>query len=219
MKALIQTSTKKQLLVLLLGLGLCLARGFTQSASDFTVGLNAAGTGVIIRSYTGRAAQVTIPAQIEGLPVTEIGNDAFNGANISSVVIPATVTRIGINAFTETRLVSVTLPAGLKRIEHSTFAFCASLRTVVIPEGVTVIEESAFFECPALTAITLPSTIREIAGHAFAGCIALTTVTIPDSVGAIRFGTTWGESDGFEGCSRLNLASQAALRRRGYDGF
>jgi hypothetical protein len=82
---------------------------------------------------------------------------------------------------------------------------------VAIPEGVTEIGIKAFENCKALTAITLPSSIQTLGAGAFENCINLITVTIPDSVEHIEF---MGFGSPFEGYSKLNLASQAAIEKR-----
>jgi hypothetical protein len=76
--------------------------------------------------------------------------------------------------------------------------------------------------------------IKYINENAFAGCSALTTFTIPDSVTVIK-SCYWRDayvdnvytrnvlqegnfSHGFEGCDKLGIAAQAAIKRRGYTG-
>jgi hypothetical protein len=87
---------------------------------------------------------------------------------------------------------------------------------VVIPEDVTEIGQGVFSGCTALTAVTLPSSIQKIGVIAFKDCKALVTVTIPDSVTKIEFDSYYEGT--FTRCNKLNLASQAALRKRGWDG-
>jgi hypothetical protein len=69
-------------------------------------------TYIKITDYTGSEAEVTIPAEIQGLPVTEIAQKAFHGKDIlTSLVIPDSITKIGQYAFGGNRnLVSITLP-------------------------------------------------------------------------------------------------------------
>lgn len=52
-----------------------------------------------ITGYTGDVENVVIPSTISGLRVAVIGEEAFNGKKIRSVVIPDTVTEIGDKAF------------------------------------------------------------------------------------------------------------------------
>jgi hypothetical protein len=202
---------------------------FAQTEADFQVRLTNDNAGAVIIKYTGMVAVVRIPASIQGFPVKEIGNEAFNGnKNITSVIIPEGVTVIRgnqnayVGAFKQCeKLVQVTLPSTLKSIGAVAFGFCPALRDIVIPEGVTQIEHSAFRNCSAMTSLTLPSTIQEIGEWAFEGCSAMTTVTIPESVRSIRFIIDNNKSinnTAFGYCTRLSLSSQAALRRRGYTG-
>ena len=68
------------------------------------------GDGIIINSYTGSDTSVTIPAWIDGLPVTTIGVEAFeNAATLSNVTIPINVTTIGANAFLFAPLTNITI--------------------------------------------------------------------------------------------------------------
>ena len=66
--------------------------------------------------------KVVIPATYNGLPVTEIANNAFSGREITSVEIPNSVTRIGNNAFAYSYfLTNVTIPESVTSIGYSTF--------------------------------------------------------------------------------------------------
>jgi len=118
---------------------------------------------------------------------------------------------------------SITWPASVTRIPNSDtlgwgmFSGSIYLQTVIIPEGVTEIGNDAFMGCRALTSVTLPSTIERIGSRAFSGLSALTTIVIPDTVENISFENSGGWAS-FYGTSNLTLASQAALRRRGYTG-
>lgn len=67
----------------------------TAPSRDFTFD---ATTGTI-KKYNGNDAVVNIPSEINGTPVTTIGNAAFRDSSVTSVTIPASVTEIGANAF------------------------------------------------------------------------------------------------------------------------
>jgi len=57
-----------------------------QTENDFSVILKDDSTGVVITKYNGNAATLKIPATIQGMPVMEIGEDAFfNNSKITSV--------------------------------------------------------------------------------------------------------------------------------------
>lgn len=184
-------------------------------------------------AYTYELASVTLP---EGL--LEIGAGAFRGSALTAITLPQSLTILAGGAFSVTPITSATLPGSLIYIGDRLFQYCKELRTVNLSEGITkipigmfdgcialnnvtlpnsitTIGGSAFRKCTALTAISLPVSIMEIESTAFSECSALTTVTIPATVAKINF--TFGYQH-FEGCPRLNLASQAALRRVGYTG-
>lgn len=63
----------------------------TAPSRDFTFD---ATTGTI-KKYNGNDAVVNIPSEINGTPVTTIGNAAFRDSSVTSVTIPASVTEIG----------------------------------------------------------------------------------------------------------------------------
>jgi hypothetical protein len=63
---------------------------------------------ITITRYTGPSGSVTIPDTINGLPVTSIGNNAFQWLNrptlgiyLTSITIPRSVTSIGVYAFAD----------------------------------------------------------------------------------------------------------------------
>jgi len=170
--------------------------------------------------YNTSLKSIVIP---EG--VTEIGNGAFYGcSSLESITLPQSLVKLGSSAFVSTAISSITLPPNLTRLAGGTFWNCKKLTSIVFPEGFTEIGDSgesggsgAFRDCIALTSVTFPSTIRKIGTAAFSGCSALTTIAIPDTVETISMSNAIYYAP-FEGCTRLTLASQARLKRVGYDG-
>lgn len=76
----------------------------------------------LLLSYEGAEAAVTVPAAIAGYPVVAIGDHAFRGTAVESVVIPHTVTEIGWFAFADCgRLTRITLPASVTAIGYGAF--------------------------------------------------------------------------------------------------
>lgn len=164
--------------------------------------------GMMITKYIGTVEDVVIPPEIDGVPVTALGVDAFRECeSLKTVVIPEGVTIIGrcafykctnltqvdipdsvtlINdwAFSHTALTEVEIPVGVTKISARTFNSCEKLTSVTIPEGVMVIEDSAFYRCSALKNITLPSTLEKIDVWTFAAT-GLTEVVIPAKVQSI----------------------------------
>jgi len=180
-----------------------------------------------IRGFEGCKAltSVELPASI-----TEIGVGFFKGCKaLTSINIPAGVTKIGEGAFYGTGLTSfpASLSKGITVIPENAFSFTDISGDLVIPEGITTISDKAFISCKNITSLTLPSTIKEIQQQVFADCELLTTVNIPDSVKKIAFvfrqtsewtGTfVMSMSTAFINCPKLDLKSQATLKRVGYD--
>ena len=114
--------------------------------------------GVIITKYKGNDTEVTIPDEIDGSPVTEIGFYAFEAMGVSSVTLPETVRVIGEGAFIDcTALVSINLPSGLTTVERGAFAGCTAIPELTVPAGVKEIKRGAFAGCTSLTSLELLS--------------------------------------------------------------
>ena len=99
---------------------------------------------------------ITIPSEIDGKPVTSIGNGAFWGCTgLTSITIPNSVTSIGGEAFRG----------------------CTGLTSITIPNSVTSIGDWAFWSCTSLTSITIPNSVTSI-GRAFEACTSLTSINV-----------------------------------------
>jgi hypothetical protein len=107
-----------------------------------------------ITKYTGSGGSATIPSTIDGLPVTSIGNAAFESCHgLTSVVIPSSVTSIGDSAFFNCdELPPAELPSSLTSIGYAAFAY-ADFSLIVIPSSVTSIGDSAFAYCTKLASV------------------------------------------------------------------
>ncbi|MDR2519049.1 MAG: leucine-rich repeat domain-containing protein [Spirochaetaceae bacterium] len=182
------------------------------------------GQGITITGYTGKAAALVIPAKIEGLPVTSIGDGAFyNCTGLTSVIIPGSVTSIGDRAFAWCGgLTSVTIPTGVISIGDRAFSGCERLASVTILKGVTFIGDSAFWECGSLTSVTILKGVTFIGDSAFYECGSLTSVTFEagSRIGSGNFGDD-GEYPPFPGDLRAQYLAQtggAGTYTRPYGG-
>ncbi len=146
------------------------------SESDLTFTLNSDGESYSVTECDVSASgDLVIPDEYNDLPVTSIGNYAFQGCyNISKVTIPSTVTNIGDGAFDDCiSLDKVVLSEGLSSIGKYAFSGCKFLQNIEIPESVTQIGEGAFWGCYKFTEIILSENIKELKYGVFGYCTGL----------------------------------------------
>ena len=142
-----------------------------------TYSLNEGGESYTV---TGRGvcgdADIVIPAEYMGLPVTCIGTDAFwNDEIITSVVIPESITELGTYSFYAPNLASVTiLSNSITTLPARAFAY-SKITSIELPASLKVIDRYAFQGCYYLETITIPKTLESIGTEAFDGC-PITTV-------------------------------------------
>ena len=157
--------------LLMIPCGLALAEDAEALTSgDFEYTLNTDGSATITE-YSGEAESLTIPAELDGHPVTAIGDIAFFRCEaLTSITIPDSVTSIGANPFAYCeQLTQISVSAN-----HPTLAtidgvlFDKTTRTLLcypcafteesyaVPEGIQAIGGEAFSGCEALRSITLP---------------------------------------------------------------
>ena len=129
--------------------------------------------------------EIYIPATYNGLPVKEIGENAFyENTTITGVVLPDSITTISDSAFDGcTVLASINLPEGLTTIEGVAFGSTA-ITSIVIPASVQQIGDRAFFGCGKLKSVTIGqgSTVYTIGYDVFALCSSLESIVIPSGV-------------------------------------
>jgi hypothetical protein len=153
---------------------------------------------VIITDYEGPGGAVSIPTNINGLPVVSIADAAFyERYGVTGVTVPAGVTNIGDYAFYDcAKLTNITLPQTLLSIGNSTFEGCSALTSIAVPSSVGSIGNEAFGYCSNLGGVLLPGCLAGIGANEFLDCSSLTNVNIPG--GVINIGAY-----AFSGCARL----------------
>ena len=84
---------------------------------------------ISIRGYVGGPRELKIPEELDGKPVTEIGEHAFSNCHtLKSVVFPKTLKSIGEEAFQGcASLKSAPLPASTEEIGTAAFSMCFAL--------------------------------------------------------------------------------------------
>ena len=132
-----------------------------QAASEkydvYTYEVGSDGTVTITDCDNSAQGAITIPSQIDGKPVTSIGNYAFSSCY---------------------SLTSITIPNGVTSIGDYAFWYCGNLTSVTIPDGVTNIGDYAFCYCNSLTSVTIPDGVTSIGYRAFDGCGKLNQINV-----------------------------------------
>ncbi len=131
-------------------------------------------------NFATETTDIVIPSEIDGLPVTTIGKEAFNGCyKLTNIVIPNSVTKICRSAFQD----------------------CKKLEKMIIPKNVSEIENCAFQGCTKLTEITFAEsdTKIKIGNGVFYGCTSLKKIFIPKNVDNIPD----AHNNVFENCTSL----------------
>jgi len=128
-------------------------------------------------------------------------------------VIPQTVTTIGEGAFCGSSVKTIVLPDSLQSIGDAAFGRCDNLYSVVIPDSVTSLGENAFFHCSSLVSVTLSNSITFIDFGTFLACLSLESIVIPDSVVSI-------DSYAFSLCKGLkSIQWGKSVKYIGYQAF
>ncbi|MBQ6266887.1 MAG: leucine-rich repeat protein [Clostridia bacterium] len=165
---------------------------------------------VVLAGYTGSATALTLPAALNGLPVTavadyafsenktltqvtvpagvtEIRSGAFRGCTaLTQITLPESVTAIGTDAFAFTAIPSITLPQGLTELGACAFEYCAQLQQITLPVGVDRLGAGTFAECASLTSVALPAGLTVIGASCFADTTALEAIGLPAGLKVIH---------------------------------
>lgn len=180
------------------------------------------GEAIIVDYFKGTAGEVEIPNEIDGIPVTAIGDRTFFGhQGITSITLPTTVTHIGQEAFRACeRLEAIHVPS-----DHPTYSSIDGVlfnleqsELIRVPEGIvgayTVPDQvakirsrvfdpedgwigtAAFEGCNFLSEVVIPEGVTELGPFTFSHCAKLRDVTLPD--GLLTVG-----SHAFEHCLAL----------------
>ena len=165
-------------------------------------------------------AEVVIPAEIDGKPVTGIDSCAFEYCfDLTNVIVPDSVTSIGYEAFYACdSLWGITISDSVTSIGSDAFYGTPWLEArrredplviingilidgidcsgdIIIPDGVKSIGDGAF-QSAEVTGIIIPNSVSSIGEHVFQSCESLTTVTISNSMTRIP-------PYAFTGCTNL----------------
>lgn len=146
-------------------------------------------THIVILKYKGLGGVVTIPAELDGLPVYVVEAEAFKDTGVTKVIVEEGVYAIKESCFSEcVSLTSVQLPKSLFELGRSAFSGCVSLKSLEFPSSLALVPESVCYGCSSLeTAKVLAQNNKcEIGARAFIGCTSLRNVYISGSVTTIK---------------------------------
>lgn len=126
-------------------------------------------TNYSVKAGTCTDLDVIIPEWHEGYVVDIIGVSAFEGKNITSVVLPDTIKTINKRAFFGTSLTEITIPATVTNLYEGAFNRCADLKLVTILRSakvdgsITKVANDAVFRLvsPGITVIVPADSVDE----------------------------------------------------------
>ncbi len=165
-------------------------------------------SGYELIAYNGTAAEVTLPANVNGVGY-KIASQALAGnKTMTTVIVPDGVTEIGANAFSGcSNLVTVKMGAGVTVVGENAFSFCNAVDAIYVTDlaawcaiSFANIEahpfnyyfegsNNKFFVNDAeVTTLTIPETTTAIGNWAFYNCDRITTLNLGDQVKSIGIG-------------------------------
>ncbi len=166
---------------------------FALTSGDYDYELANSGAAVKITLYHGTDGEVEIPDSLAGLPVIELGSQAFFSEDSTRFTIPASVATIGEDAFSQTKsLLTIDVDPLSPYFSSVDGVLFNKEKTLLIeypegksgsyavPDGVTAIGTRAFASCFLLNSLTVPSSVGFIADDAFYHAISLSGIVVSD---------------------------------------
>ena len=203
---------------IILAVGAMLAMSFACFAanpeSDFVYDMAPDGQGVMITSYKGKSTTVVIPDTIEGLPVTQIGENSPYAMRVFShtmyekskntpytITVPKSVKILGNQAFTGIKgKINIDL-SNITSIGKEAFAESDLTGTIKISKNLKFTGSDAFRKTK-ITAVIIEEGVTSLCyddyvpDGTFMECQNLKSVTLPSTLTEIR-------GIPFSGCSAL----------------
>lgn len=103
------------------------------------------GDGVAVTGYSGAETVLTVPAQLDGLPVRAIRAGAFAGAECEAVVLPDTLRTVENGAFDGCALSVLYLFDNLRTVSDYSFSGCKNLRTLHINAALPPVYSGTYY--------------------------------------------------------------------------
>lgn len=196
--------------------------------------------------YEGKASgALEIPASHNDKPITAIGQGAFSGCDIESLIIPNSVREIGKNAFSNCYLLkNVTMSSNIEKVGQSAFAGCSQINFtskqncdyvgnsfnpylvlvrankkdfnyITVQDGTKVILDSVFKDCVAIVTMTLPDSVVAVGDYAFSSCTKMKSFNVSETSKLAYIGVNC-----FENCTNLQkVVLPKSLKEMGVKAF
>lgn len=124
---------------------------------------------------------IHIPAEIDELPVTEIGEASLANEGLTDIIIPDSVRVIADSALWGNDLESINVPDSVEAIGEAAFAD-NKIKKAKLPKGLNKVEAEVLAS-NGLVTVNIPQHVTEIAAHAFkSNALEAVTVPNPDAV-------------------------------------
>ena len=144
-------------------------------------------TGAVLTFCTSTDSTITIPAEIDGNPITKIYPSCFTGTMAKEIIIPDTVEEIRELAFFNcSELKKVVVPASVKKIGNNAFDKCTALEYAEFC-GAETVGSQVFCDCTSLKTFKAADTIKEWNDEEpFIYCTELEEIEIDGNSGIYR---------------------------------
>lgn len=117
-----------------------------------TLYADVSGDEAVITNYEGEDEIITVPSEIAGKKVTQIGDEAFRSRDCTKVILPQGLKTIGICAFRYSDVEEIEIPSSVEVIKRGAFSH-TPLKSVSLPDGLKSIGSIPFAECENLSEI------------------------------------------------------------------
>ena len=167
---------------ILLALVLCLAAVCTGTgAEEALFELEDKGT---LTSYSGDAAEVVIPSELDGEPVRALGDSLFfRHEEITVLTIPEGVISIDLGATSDmTGLKEVLLPESLCEIQYGNFCDADALEKITLPANLAFLGPRCFHSCDVLKEVTFTGPVPVISDECFARMPKDAVIRVPEDL-------------------------------------
>lgn len=102
--------------------------------------------GVTITDWLGREDTVTVPAELDGLPVRVIGPGAFQNADCETVILPDTLYTLEDGAFQGCALTTLYLSDNIRVISDAVFEGCDGFSTLHLNAAEAPVYSGTYFD-------------------------------------------------------------------------